>query len=88
MTQTFTMARANGRLPFLLWARPSPVGEHVLVWLPAGMAVKDLERVTGELAAACWATDARILPSKRRAFLAAAAVGGALAPVGPDDARE
>jgi hypothetical protein len=70
MTQTFTMARANGRLPFLLWARPSPVGEHVLVWLPAGMAVKDLERITGELAAACWATDARILPSKRRAFLA------------------
>jgi hypothetical protein len=69
MTQTFTMARANGRLPFLLWARPSPVGEHVLVWLPAGMAVKDLERITGELAAACWATDARILPSKRRAFL-------------------
>jgi hypothetical protein len=40
------------------------------VWLPAGMAVKDLERITGELAAACWATDARILPSKRRAFLA------------------
>ena len=70
MTQTFTMARANGRLPFLLWARPSPVGEHVLVWLPAGMAVKDLERITGELAAACWAKDARILPSKRRAFLA------------------
>ena len=70
MMQTFTMARANGRLPFLLWARPSPVGEHVLVWLPAGMAVKDLERITGELAAACWATDARILPSKRRAFLA------------------
>src|SRR4051812_40364922 len=34
------------------------------------MAVKDLERITGELAAACWATDARILPSKRRAFLA------------------
>jgi hypothetical protein len=70
MTQTFTMARANGRLPFLLWARPSPVGEHILVWLPAGMAVKDLERITGELATACWAKDARILPSKRRAFLA------------------
>ena len=70
MVQTFTMARANGRLPFLLWARPSPVGEHVLVWLPAGMAVKDLERITTELAAACWAKDTRILPSKRRAFLA------------------
>jgi hypothetical protein len=70
MTQTFTMARANGRLPFILWARPSPAGEHILVWLPAGMAVKDLERITGELAAACWAKDARILPSKRRAFLA------------------
>ncbi len=70
MVQTFTMARANGRLPFLLWARPSPVGEHVLVWLPAGMAVKDLDRITNELAAACWAKDTRIIPSRRRAFFA------------------
>jgi hypothetical protein len=60
LVQTFTMARANGRLPFLIWARPSPVGEHVTVWLPAGLAVNDLDRVTPQLAAACWAKECRI----------------------------
>ena len=26
----------DGKLPYLLWSRPSPVGERIRVWLPAG----------------------------------------------------
>ena len=62
--QTRTMTH-HGRLPLLVWSRPSPVGERVRVWLPAGLSVKDLERVTTETAAACWAADVRITPSRR-----------------------
>ncbi len=65
-TRTWT---ANGRLPFLMWSRPSRVGERVRVWLPAGMSVKDLERIIDELAAACWAREARITPIRGQAAL-------------------
>lgn len=65
-TRTWT---ANGRMPFLMSSRPSHVGERVRVWLPAGLAVKDLERVTDELAAACWAREARITPIRGQAAL-------------------
>ena len=66
--QTRTMTH-NGKLPFLLWSRPSPVGERVRVWLPAGLSVKDLEQVTAETAAACWASDVRVTPNRRQAAL-------------------
>jgi hypothetical protein len=66
--QTRTMTH-HGRLPLLVWSRPSPVGERVRVWLPAGLSVKDLERVTAEIAAACWAADVRITPSRSQAAL-------------------
>ena len=66
--QTRTMTH-NGKLPYLLWSRPSPVGERVRVWLPAGLSVKDLERVTQETAAACWASDVRITPTRSQAAL-------------------
>ena len=84
--QTRTMTH-HGRLPLLVWSRPSPVGEKVRVWLPAGLSVKDLERVTTETAAACWAADVRITPSRRQAALVVVDVirrdpltGGALTP--------
>ncbi|MFC4942355.1 hypothetical protein [Pseudonocardia sp. GCM10023141] len=66
--QTRTMTH-NGRMPFLLWSRPSPVGERVRVWLPAGMSVKDIENVTAELATACWARDVRVHPNRAQAAL-------------------
>ena len=66
--ETRTMTH-NGRPPYLLWSRPSPVGEKVRVWLPAGLSVKDLEQVTTETAAACWAADVRVTPSWRQAAL-------------------
>ncbi|GAA1181001.1 hypothetical protein [Pseudonocardia alaniniphila] len=64
--QTRTMTH-DGRMPFLVWSRPSPVGERVRVWLPAGLSVKDLERVTAELATACWAREVRITGSRSQA---------------------
>ncbi|GAA3043343.1 hypothetical protein GCM10010464_04350 [Pseudonocardia yunnanensis] len=64
--QTRTMTH-HGRMPFLWWSRPSPVGERVRVWLPAGLSVKDLERVTAELATACWAREVRVTGSRSQA---------------------
>ncbi|TQM46137.1 hypothetical protein [Pseudonocardia cypriaca] len=46
MRSCFVQSRTmtlDGRMPFLLWSRPSPVGERVRVWLPAGLSVKDIE---------------------------------------------
>ena len=59
----------DGKLPYLLWCRPSPIGERIRVWLPAGLSVKDLERSTDTLAAACWARSARITPVRGQAAL-------------------
>jgi hypothetical protein len=89
--QTRTMTH-HGRLPLLVWSRPSPVGEKVRVWLPAGLSVKDLEKVTTETAAACWAADVRITPSRSQAASVVVEVirrdpltGGALTPQVVDD---
>ncbi|MCO1657432.1 hypothetical protein [Pseudonocardia humida] len=57
----------HGKLPYLWWSRPSPVGERVRVWLPAGLSVKDVQHITDELATACWAREARITPSRSQA---------------------
>jgi hypothetical protein len=59
----------HGRLPFLLWSRPSPVGERVRVWLPAGLSVKDIEDDAQRLAAACWAREVRVTPTRHQAAL-------------------
>jgi hypothetical protein len=89
--QTRTMTH-HGKLPLLVWSRPSPVGEKVRVWLPAGLSVKDLERVTAEIAAACWASEVRITPIRSQAALVVVDVirrdpltGGALTPQVVDD---
>jgi hypothetical protein len=66
--QTRTMTH-HGRMPFLWWSRPSPIGERVRVWLPAGLAVKDLEHIIPELATACWARETRITASRAQAAL-------------------
>ena len=65
-TRTWT---ANGRLPFLMWSRPTRVGVRVRVWLPAGLSVNDLERIIDELGTACWAREARITPVRGQAAL-------------------
>jgi len=66
--QTRTMTH-DGRMPFLYWSRPSPVGERIRVWLPAGLEVKDLEQICPELAVACWARSARVETNRAYAHL-------------------
>jgi hypothetical protein len=72
MRTCFTQSRTmtlDGRMPFLLWSRPSPVGERVRVWLPAGLSVKDIEDDDERLAAACWAHEVRVTPTRHQAAL-------------------
>ena len=49
-----------GRLPVVMRARPTRVGERLTVWCRAGTCAEDFEQHTGELAAACYAREARV----------------------------
>ena len=50
----------NGRLPLILWTRPTKVGERTWVLCRAGICAEDFEAHIGELRAACYARDARV----------------------------
>jgi hypothetical protein len=63
------MHTRSGRLSLVLRIHPTEVGERALIWCRAGICFEDLEAHTGELAAACYAREARIEKSKRRAQL-------------------
>ena len=54
-----------GRLPAVLWVTPTKVGERLFVWCRAGVAAEDFARHTGELRAACYARDARVIRNER-----------------------
>jgi hypothetical protein len=54
-----------GRLPLVLWSRPTKVGERVHVLCRAGVCAEDFEDRTGEIRAACWARDARVTRNVR-----------------------
>ncbi len=45
------------------------MGERALLWCRAGICAEDFEAHAGEIAAACYARQARITVSKRRAQL-------------------
>ena len=49
-----------GRLPVVLWARPTKVGERLTVWCRAGLSAEDFTQHSDELAAACYAREARV----------------------------
>jgi hypothetical protein len=55
-----------GCLPLMLWARPTPAGERVWLWLRPGLDLTDLEGKSGKLAVACWAGEARIVRASTR----------------------
>ena len=55
----------SGRLPVVLWTRPTKVGERLFVWCRAGISAEDFEEHTGELRAACYARDARVTRNTR-----------------------
>jgi hypothetical protein len=54
-----------GRVPLVLWVRPTKVGERLLVWVRAGLAAEDFAQHTGELRTACYARDARVTRNTR-----------------------
>src|ERR1700734_4005611 len=55
----------SGRLPLVLWTRPTKVGERSWVLCRAGICAEDFEANIGELRAACYARDARITRNQR-----------------------
>jgi hypothetical protein len=54
----FIITNRTGTLPLILWARPTPVGERVWIWLRPGLSLADLQTQLDEIAVACWATAA------------------------------
>ncbi|GAA1857154.1 hypothetical protein [Asanoa iriomotensis] len=56
----------SGALPLILWARPTPAGARVWLWLRPGLDLSDLEGKAGRVAVACWAGEARIVRASER----------------------
>src|SRR5690348_4889296 len=54
----FIITNATGSLPLILWARPTPVGERVWIWLRPGLSLDDLLNRLDKIAVACWASTA------------------------------
>jgi hypothetical protein len=54
----FIITNRTGSLPFILWARPTPVGERVWIWLRPGLALDDIQSRADKIAVACWADTA------------------------------
>jgi hypothetical protein len=59
----------SGRLPLILWTRPTQVGERAWVLCRAGISAEDFQDHIGELAAACYARDARVTRNRRWSHL-------------------
>ena len=59
----------SGRLPLILWIRPTQVGERSWILCRAGICAEDFEAHTGELRAACYARDARVTRNRRWSHL-------------------
>ena len=55
----------SGRLPLVLWIRPTQVGERAWLLCRAGICAEDFEAHIGELRAACYARDARVTRNRR-----------------------
>jgi hypothetical protein len=58
-----------GRLPLILWTRPTKVGERAFVLCRAGISAEDFQDRTEELRAACYARDARVTRNRRWSHL-------------------
>ncbi len=57
----------EGLLPLFMWTRPTPVGDRLWLWLRPGLSGRDIEAVADRIAAACWASSARVRVSAKRA---------------------
>jgi hypothetical protein len=68
----FIIANKSGSLPLILWARPTPVGERVWVYLRPGLSLSRLQARLDEIAVTCHATSAVVelaSASKKAAYL-------------------
>jgi hypothetical protein len=68
----FIIANKSGSLPLILWARPTPVGERVWVYLRPGLSLSRLQSRLDEIAVTCHATSVLVelaSESKKAAFL-------------------
>jgi hypothetical protein len=68
----FIIANKSGSLPLILWARPTPVGERVWVYLRPGLSLSRLQARLDEIAVTCHATSALVElagANKRAAYL-------------------
>ncbi len=54
----FIITNRTGSLPLILWARPTPVGERVWIWLRPGLALDEIQDRLDKIAVACWASTA------------------------------
>jgi hypothetical protein len=59
----------SGRLPLVLWTRPTKVGERAWILCRAGVCAEDFDAHIGELRAACFARDARVTRHDRWSHL-------------------
>ncbi len=59
----------SGRLPVIVWIRPTKVGERAWVLCRAGICAEDFEAHIGELRAACYARDARVTRNRSHSHL-------------------
>ena len=58
-----------GRIPLVLWTRPTKVGERAWLLCRAGVCAEDFDAHLGELRAACYARDARVTRNRRWSHL-------------------
>jgi hypothetical protein len=68
----FIIANKSGSLPLILWARPTPVGERVWVYLRPGLSLSRLQGRLDEIAVTCHASSVLVelaSESKKAAYL-------------------
>jgi hypothetical protein len=54
-----------GRLPLIVWIRPTRVGERALVLCRAGVCADDFDAYKAEIGSACYAREARVIRNKK-----------------------
>ena len=54
-----------GRLPLIVWIRPTKVGARAYLVCRAGTCADDFDTAKDRIAAACFAREARIIPNRR-----------------------
>jgi hypothetical protein len=56
----FIITNRTGSLPLILWARPTPVGARVWIWVRPGLSLESLQQRLDKIAPACWANEATV----------------------------